>query len=140
MPIRALSVVGPRPDTMRFTCGNVQMLTYRNGIARRAVFPQVADELDKMVQRLERMHAVYDSCRAMPHHRHVYEALEATTDPLQPAPRKLMACDSDATARARAASVRRAAVWAPGVRRDEIKLSHTSITTVQARLPSACGW
>lgn len=107
-------------------------------ISRGAVFPQVADELDKIVQRLDRMHAVYDSCRATPHHTHVYEALEATTDPLRPAPRKLMACDSDATARARAASARRGVAWAPGVRSDEIKLSHTAISTAQARLPPTC--
>lgn len=101
---------------------------------------QVADELESMVQRLDRMHAVYDSCRATPHHTHVYEALEATADPLQPAPRQLMACASDATAKARAASARRSVAWAPGVRGDEIKLSHTAISTAQERLlpASAC--
>lgn len=98
---------------------------------------QVADELEHMLQRLDRMHDVYTSCRATPHLTHVYEALEATTDPLRPAPRQLMSCDSDATARSRAASGRRAVAWAPGVRGDEIKLSHSAISTAQVPSPLA---
>jgi hypothetical protein len=72
---------------------------------------QVNDELGRMTHRLDRLRLVHASALSTTTFRAAISAAHAPS-PLS-------------------AGARRAPLWTPGVRHDEIKLSHTSISSVQ---------